>query len=214
MTALLTMFLWTGYEVSTQLHEYQAARSEYTQLREQFGIVSSVRPSPEIEGGVEVVDETGGIQFDALYELNPGSAGWIVVPGTEISYPVVQGADNNWYLRHTFRGERNNSGAIFIDYRNAPDFTNAFTIVYGHNMLDGSMFAPLHGWRGDRFVIHIPDGVMVFEVFDRQVVRADDELFQLRDLSQDSGERVVMLSTCVTGQQSMRYVILGRHIVP
>jgi len=213
MAVCLGVFLWAGDEINTQLQEYQVARSEYAELREQVGIH---RPTaPPTESGVDTggTDEAAeDINFDVLHAIHPGTIGWIVVPDTGISYPIVQGSDNNRYLHHTFLGVRNNSGAIFLDYRNASDFTDALTIVYGHNMLDGSMFAPLHGWGGDRFIIHTPDGTMVFEVFDRQVVQAKDELFQLHDTSSDDGARIVMLSTCVTGQQSMRYVILGRHI--
>ena len=211
--ALLTVLFSTGYEVSTQLQEYQAARSEYADLREQFGIVTIPVPTPEGESEPDTDAEpedagnAEGIDFDALRTLNPGIVGWLVVPGTGISYPMVQGSNNSRYLHHTFLGVRNNSGAIFLDYRSAPDFTDAFTIVYGHNMQDGSMFAPLHGWAGDHFIIHTPDRVMTFEVFDRQTVTAYDELFQLRNAPADNGVRVVMLSTCVNGRPSMRYVI-------
>jgi len=214
MAVCLGVFLWAGDEINTQLQEYQAARSEYAELREQIGIHCPAVPSAENGAATEGTEGAEDIDFDVLRALNPGTIGWITVPDTGISYPMVQGNDNNRYLHHTFLGVRNNSGAIFLDYRNAPDFTDAFTIVYGHNMLDGSMFAPLHSWAGDHFIIHTPDGVMRFEVFDRQVVRADDELFQLRSTPAGNGARVVMLSTCVAGQQSMRYVIQGRHIVP
>ena len=220
MTALLTMFLWTGYEVRTQLHEYQAARSEYAQLREQFGvrvnaqsggIIDNDTPS-KAEAETEDTGNPGGIDFDALRDLNPDTVGWIVVPGTGISYPIVQGRDNERYLWHTFSGARNNSGAIFLDYRNAADFSDLHTIVYGHNMRDGSMFAPLHGWAGEHFIIYTPAGRVVFEVFDRQTVPANDTIFQLHGAPTDSGPLLVTLSTCVSGRPHLRYAIQGRHI--
>jgi len=204
MAVLVGVFLWTGHEVRAQLHEYQAARSEYAQLRERFGIVGSVTSLPED------ADSEESLNFDALLVLNPGIVGWIVVPGTEISYPIVQGTDNERYLWHTISGERNNSGAIFLDYRNAVDFSDPLTIVYGHNMRDGSMFAPLHGWDGDYFIVHTPCGTMLFEVFDRQLVQENDALYQLCHAPRDNGAWVVMLSTCVFVQSHLRYVIRGR----
>jgi len=152
--------------------------------------------------------EREGIDFDALRAINPSVVGWIVVPGTEISYPIVQGTDNAHYLHHTFSGARNASGAIFLDHRNRADFSDSQIILHGHNMRDGSMFAQLHGWQGDRFVIYTPNGVLEFEVFNRQTIRATHEIYQLHDTGDEV--RVVTLSTCISGRPSMRLVAQGR----
>ena len=207
MVVLAIIAFRSGREIVTRLDEYAEARTEYASLREQFGVPSDTADS---ESETEVADtaETEGIDFDALRAINPNVVGWIVVPGTQISYPVVQGADNAWYLRHTFSGERNASGAIFMDYRNRADFSDNQTILHGHNMRDGSMFAPLHGWAGDRFVIHTPDGVLEFEVFNCQAVPATGEIFQLRDT--EDGVRTVTLSTCISGSPGLRFVVQGQ----
>jgi len=207
MAVLAIVAFWSGREIVTRLDEYQAARTEYASLREQFGVPSDTSDS-ESETEESDTTETEGIDFDALRAINPNVVGWIVVPGTQISYPLVQGADNAWYLRHTFSGERNASGAIFLDYRNRADFSDSQIILHGHNMRDGSMFAPLHGWTGNRFVIHTPDGVMEFEVFNRQTVAAMHEIYQLDD-SEDEA-RVVTLSTCISGKVGLRYVVRGQ----
>ena len=218
VAVLLVVFHLSSREIIERMEEYQAAQSEYAVLRERFGVPISVPRSENepIETGepaetTETVDiaETEGIDFDALRSLNPRVVGWLVVPGTSISYPIVQAADNERYLWHTFSGERNNSGAIFLDYRNSPDFSDAHSIIYGHNMRDGSMFAPLHGWTGDSFTIHTPGGVLEFTVFDRQTVRADSEIFAL--CNTDTGPRVVTLSTCVSGQVHFRLVVQGQN---
>ena len=190
----------SGREVVTRLDEYAEARTEYASLREQFGAASR-------EGETETA-ETEGIDFDALRSINPNVVGWIIVPGTAISYPIVQGTDNAWYLRHTFSGERNASGAIFLDYRNNADFSDTQIILHGHNMRDGSMFAPLHGWPGNHFVIHTPDGVLEFEVFNHQTVDAMHEIFQLHNTEDET--RIVTLSTCVKGRSHLRYVVQGK----
>jgi sortase B len=176
-------------------------------LREQFGVSSTVTDSESEPEPADMV-EAEGIDFDALRAINPNVVGWIVIPGTQISYPVVQGTDNAWYLRHTFSGERNASGAIFLDYRNRADFSDSQIILHGHNMRDGSMFAPLHGWTGDRFIIHTPDDVLEFEVFNRQTVGATHEIYQLPDTV--DGARTVTLSTCINGSPALRYVVQGQ----
>ena len=212
--SLLTVFLWSGYEIGTRHQEYQVARSEYAALREQFGVPS--RMPDKVSAGVpntaqdNEYEQTNpeSVNFDALQVINPSAMGWITVPGTDVSYPIAQAHDNDWYLWRTFSGERNASGAIFLDFRNAPDFTDPHSILHGHNMRDGSMFAPLHSWTGDRFFIHTPDGVLEFEVFNRQAVPADDELYALHYT--DNEVQVVTLSTCVTGRPHLRYVVQGQ----
>jgi len=207
LVVLSWVLIQSGREVVTRLDEYQVARTEYSELREQLTIPFPAG-APNNESNEIDEAEAEGIDFDALREINPNVVGWLVVPGTDISYPIVQGTDNSWYLHHTFRNERNGSGAIFLDYRNRADFTDWHNLVHGHNMRDGSMFAPLHGWSGDAFIIHAPDGTWTFEVFNRQTVGATDEVYQLRDV--DGEGQIVTLSTCVTGRVHLRYIVQGR----
>ena len=81
--------------------------------------------------------------------LNPDVYAWIDVPGTEISYPVLQSAeDNSYYLEHTIEGEKTLPGAIYSENYNSKDFSDYNTILYGHNMRNGTMFAgPLHDFE-------------------------------------------------------------------
>ena len=206
---LLTVFLWSGQEIVTRLSEYQVARSEYIQLRKQLDI--PVEISAEAKNKNNVVED---INFDVLYTINPNVIGWIIVPDTTINYPVAQATDNEWYLWHTFSGQRNPSGAIFLDYRNNPDFSDPHTLVYGHNMQDGSMFSSLEGWDGDLFIVHTPGGILEYKVFNRQIVSANHELYTLPNVIADDGGRVVTLSTCVSGRSYLRYVVQGRLFEP
>ncbi|MFR2213338.1 MAG: sortase domain-bontaining protein [Ruminococcus sp.] len=72
--------------------------------------------------------------------MNPEIIAWIRIPDTRIDYPVVQGTDNEYYLKHTFKKTEHVAGSIFLDKDNSPDFSNRKSILYGHNMKDGSMF--------------------------------------------------------------------------
>ena len=86
-----------------------------------------------------------------LAELNPDYIGWITIEGV-VDYPVVRGHDNSRYLYRTYTGQRNSSGTIFMDYRNTQGFFETVCILYGHNMRDGSMFAPLKKYIDPSFL--------------------------------------------------------------
>ena len=91
------------------------------------------------------------VDFNALRADNPDVVGWIYCAGTPIDYPVLQGETNEQYLYHDYTGTYNISGSIFVDSYNKPGFVDAHTIIYGHNMNSGSMFAALQDWADQAF---------------------------------------------------------------
>ena len=91
------------------------------------------------------------VDFDALREINPNIVGWIILEGTQINYPVVHGDDNYYYLHRLFDGTWNPSGSIFVDAYNQRGFREPHTIIYGHHMNDGQMFAALEFYRSQQF---------------------------------------------------------------
>ena len=92
------------------------------------------------------------MDLPALQQVNSDVIGWIAIPGTEISYPLVQGADNDYYLTHTWNQNSSAVGAIFMDCRCSADFSGFNTIVYGHRMNNGSMFAALKHYKKQDFL--------------------------------------------------------------
>lgn len=87
-----------------------------------------------------------------LKKENKDAVAWLDVPGTGVQYPVAQGADNKYYETHTFKKKRRAGGSIFLDAWNLPDGSDFNTVIYGHNMKDGSMFAELREYRHDAFL--------------------------------------------------------------
>ena len=81
------------------------------------------------------------VDFRALEAVNGDVCGWIYCPDTPINYPVLQGEDNDTYLHHSYDGAYAAAGSIFVEALNRPDFADANTILYGHHMRNGSMFA-------------------------------------------------------------------------
>ena len=100
-----------------------------------------------------------GIDFEALTAYNSDIVGWIRIPGTSVSYSLVQAENNNKYLRHSIDLTWNEFGWPFLDYKNSPDFTDKNTVIYGHNITSGLMFADLaniyNGSLGNDVTINI-----------------------------------------------------------
>lgn len=82
------------------------------------------------------------IDFERLKELNTDTTGWILFNNRCVNYPLVQANDNSYYLNHSFRGKKNTAGSIFMDCRNE-SFEDRNVVIYGHNMLDRTMFGSL-----------------------------------------------------------------------
>lgn len=74
-------------------------------------------------------------------------AGKLIIEGLEIDFPVVQGEDNSYYLTHNIDGEEDKHGALFADYRNNLADLNGNTVIYGHNMLDGTQLGMLNMYK-------------------------------------------------------------------
>lgn len=113
------------------------------------------------------------IDFDELHQINPDIYAWIEIPDTVISYPVVQSADDDsYYLNHTIDGQEGYPGSIYTERANTRDFTDYNTVVYGHNMKDGSMFMGLHAYEDVQYLkdhqtvnIYTPEKKYTYQVF-------------------------------------------------
>ena len=176
------------------------------------------------------------MDFSALRQQNPDVLGWILIPGTRVSYPVVQGTDNSYYLDHTWRGGKNSVGAIFMDYRNSGDLSDFNTIIYGHRMNNRSMFGTLSQyksrsyWQAHPYVYLTDDsGTHRYEIFAAGEVSVDSDVYRL-GLRSDSGrqsfldsclalsalntgvtphtyDKVLTLSTCTGNGHATRWVV-------
>lgn len=136
----LAVFLFSAYKlISIYYLNYQEGK-EKDAVQE----VAKVPKNPEKE------DFT--IDWKALKEKNPEVVGWILIPDTDISYPIVQGSDNSYYLNHTFEKKENYAGAIFMDAGADASFQDRNTIIYGHNVKHGTMFAELEKFKEQAFL--------------------------------------------------------------
>lgn len=174
--------------------------------------------------------------FATLKEGNPDVAAWLDIPGTGVSYPILSGAGNAYYEEHNFFGEENRGGAIFLDEKGSPDFTDANTIVYGQSMNDGSMFASLKDYQDKSFfdahqdvMIYLPDGtVKNYKVFAAYTASDEGTSFNnsfkseeefktyikaMQALSKNdtsglpAGKAILTLSTVEKGEDTAKYIV-------
>ncbi|MBD5083990.1 MAG: class B sortase [Clostridiales bacterium] len=178
------------------------------------------------------------VDLAALQEVNNDVRGWICIPDTELSYPLMQGTDNQYYLNHTWQGNRNGVGAIFLDYRASADFTDFYTLIYGHRMNNTSMFGSIAQYKNVEYwqahpsvYIICEDGVKRYDIFStfetdvysdvyrRSLRTAEDrEAFLAWCLEQsaiDTGvvpaadRNIITLSTCTNSNRDHRWVVLA-----
>lgn len=112
------------------------------------------------------------VDFEALRENGPDIIGWLSLPDTVLNYPVMQTDNNEYYLNHLYDGTYNKVGCLFADYENRADFSDRNTIIYAHNMRDGSMFALLNRYDEQSYFdthrqmyLVTPKGGYVMEIF-------------------------------------------------
>ena len=260
MLAALAVFLYSGYTLYGFYKEYKKSSDEYDNLENSYAAdqeqesenIDNLEDDDALQSisGQEVrtVFEDGEektlpvlknpIDFTQLLSVNSDIVGWLRIRALDISYPVVQGKDNVYYLHRTFEKTDNFAGCLFVNSYNMGDFTDQNTIIYGHNMKNGSMFGKLKNFNDPEvfkksryFWIFTPDFIYQYRIFSASVVDktgltyqisfTDDEFDQFisraysnsvvdnQDVTVTKEDRIVTLSTC-TGDDSTRFVVMGK----
>ena len=143
------------------------------------------------------------LDIGALQAVNEEVLGWLEIPGTAVSYPLVQGTDNQYYLEHTWNKESSAAGAIFLETQCNGDLSGFNTVVYGHRMRDGSMFGSLkyykeQSYREEHPFIYMTDGQVCrrYEVFAAYEVSVTGTAYQLGFPGEE--DRQAFLDDCTT----------------
>jgi len=124
------------------------------------------------------------MDFAALRAENPEIIAWLTIPGTTIDYPVLQAADNKYYLSHDAQKKLNKNGALFLDYRMRADFSDFNSVIYGHYMSSGMMFQNLVKFKEkdffeshDEVVFYTPEQTRELEIVAVAVVPSSSPLY-------------------------------------
>lgn len=118
------------------------------------------------------IEENEPPYLDDLVEINPETAAWLTIYNTNIDYPVMQGKDDIDYLNKDVYGNFSISGSIFMATRNAKDFSDPYTMVYGHHMENGSMFGDILKFKEKKFFDKNDTGVLIMssKVYDLKIM--------------------------------------------
>lgn len=179
VVAVIAAVMAGGYSLCSYTEEKNAG-SEYNKIREEVvkepektekkerEELQKEQQQEETKEPVEIP-----IDFTQLQQMNPDVYAWIQIPGTAVDYPIVQSADDNtYYLTHDINNQQNVNGAIFTENYNHKDFQDPNTLIYGHNMRNGSMFQSLHQYMDRSFfdsnrtvIIYLPDRILHYKIF-------------------------------------------------
>lgn len=186
----------------------------------------------------EVAQIPESIDFDKLLEENKDVIAWLYCPDTSINYPVVQAKDNDYYLHLGLDREYQREGTLFAECKNASNFTDWNTIIYGHNMKNGTMFHDLIEYNDESFYDEHPVmylyvlGVRYqIELIAGAVVDTDSDIYSIpknsegrddileiirkkstftSDVEVREDDKIITLSTCSYEYEDARYVVVGK----
>ena len=253
--------LMAAFMIFKTARDYKAASDEYDSLRQYASEEVSATETAEKVSDIKPIELEEGekrkelksnenredfpemeVDFKALREKNPDTVGWLYVGSCGISYPIVQGEDNDYYMNHTFEGTVNSSGAIIMDYRDDKYLKDWNTFIYGHNMKNGSMFGSLKKllkdetlYDSDPYIyVYLPGYIYRYKIFSYYKDKPDSKMYwtadtlqeyrqyirdalslSVRDLGVETSEEnnMVTLVTCSgSGAGKMRFFVHGEFI--
>ena len=187
------------------------------------------------------------IDFEAIQtNENADIYAWIYIPGTNVDYPVLQHASNDaYYLNHDMQGKKAACGSIYTEKANSKDFNDNHTVLYGHNMKNGTMFKTLHYYNEKKFFeenpyiyVYTEADTRVYQIFgayeydDRHLLlnfatenageyqkylesvkKLGDSCGHFnRELSLNSSDKIITLSTCIANKPESRYLVQAKLI--
>lgn len=235
----LAIAIYAAYNIIKIQSEYKKSVDAYKKLDNYTIEQTTSETSGESEEEPVKEKPYPDVDFDGLKSVNSDVIGWIYVPDTEINYPIVHTSDNDYYLDHLVDRTQNPAGAIFLDTRNPSDFSDLHSIIYGHHMKNGSMFAALKGYKKQDFFDGHKTGYLItqdaaysIDFFAGHVANVEENAWQLdfddaadfdnwikslkeisafkSDIEPQYGDRVFTLSTCSYEFDDARFVLSGK----
>lgn len=232
--AVILYGIWHIYDTTRQ---YEEADKEYEKVRDMAVKEQEADEDDKEDGGDKTVKPPITVDIAALKKENPDTVGWIYYPAVGINYPIMQDKDNKYYMNHTFKGEKNAAGSIFLDTAGSAEFTDENTMVYGHNMRNGSMFGALKNIRNEGMAeenpyiwVFLESGNYRYRICSWHDAKTTDDSFRTKfeteeekkayiqhisELAEEKTgrelkpkDKILTLSTC-TSDSSVRFLVHG-----
>ena len=239
----ICIFCYAAFNLYHIYTEYKKGTDEYNSISEMAVTERDPDQVEEMNQPDEQPVAPVSVDFDSLRSINEDVIGWIYVEALDgVSYPVVKGTDNDQYLHLTYEKNYNFAGTIFIDYENKADFSDCNTLVYGHNMKNGTMFGQLKNFSKDDsaynkskyFWIFTPEKTYRYEIISAYTTAVNSDTYTLfkgpgqefvdymnkivsySDVKTTPGELGVddkiVTLSTCTGNESTRYVVQGKRV--
>ncbi len=227
LIVILSLLSYCGYILLNEFKEYNEVFDTQNEIIGE--IVSNTKESP-------YSDSDFSIDWNKLLSINSDVCAWIRVPDTNINFPVVHSSNNDKYLKRNIYGGYSRGGTVFVDANISNPFTCKNTVIYGHNLMNGTMFSQIKKYSNSEFYnahniiyIYLPNGeIREYKVLSLHIVNADSKniynpyvtdiekysefVFQNNKISGINAEiysndNMITLSTCTNADDNERYVL-------
>lgn len=240
LLAAVALLLVSIYKIVTILGVYRKAEQQYDKMRTEY--VTDVGKTGGFSPKDKEIPQKKKIDWSRLLEDYPHVVAWIDIPAIEASYPVMQFSDNTYYLDHSPSDEYLAIGSLFLDAKNAQDFSEEHSIIYGHNLRSGKMFGALKRFATQKvydsckyFWVYTPKKDYLYQIFSVYETDAYSDTYELTfdeeqqfsdwiakcckkneiasSYPEDAKDEVITLSTCSGGTHDSRRVVQAVRIL-
>ena len=231
----LIVFLYSGYRLISYYFEYKKMDNVYA------NITNNVLGNYEVNINQDVLAQAPEVDMDELFNINKEVVGYILIPNTKISYPILHSSDELKYLNYDIRNNKSRSGAIFLEPTD-PDINDNSLIIHGHNMINDSMFGQLNEYVDDEtffkenpyIYLYTKDSVRLYRIFSSDTIEDGSSTYRLSFSSNtslmqyiydrieasefepvmqpSSTNQIITLSTCSIYGDTLRTIVQAYYI--
>lgn len=225
LVVCLAVFLYSAGNLLNIGYKYHKLDSDNNKLQEK--VVTEVKQDSPLDRKID---------FNQLKSINEDIIGWIYIPNTNIDYALLKGKTNDTYIHTNYEKKHSFAGSIFLDEDNNSSLTDSNTIIYGHNMKNGAMFANIKKFTDQDYFnnhpevyIYLPGGsINVYSIYSTKIIDATSDYYlkdidyasyvanakssakQSRDVDTQNTAPLLLLSTCYAPDTTTRSVLFAR----